>query len=534
MMVVVDIRSLRLSDIFNLKNENEVPKKHKGLSVFMVIMFIMGEQAGAGMMAISRAFVDTEWYGVAILLYYSVVAGLMGILLGKSWMIVEERWPQYKSQKCGNPYPTMGEKAVAPWMRIPVSICSYFSLLGGDVVYILVISKFLQQMFPQLGMSFCVWIVLLSLILLPFTFLGSPHDFCQVLNMKCWRRFIAVLAISTTAVCCVLALLQMYYEFTAVTHVPAPAAVMTTDHFFLALSTFSFAYAGTPAFPSFQNDMKNRNKFSLAVIIAYIGLILMYVSMGLAGKYVYGDRVSGNVLESLSASPLRTAAQVLIIIHFAAAFQIMVNSPAQEIEEYLKLPKKLGWHRIVTRTILVAFLVLICETIPEFSKILHLVGAFAGTSANFIFPPLFYLLLCRPKGDWPGIHRGLAWNVSPFLSPCSVDLRKTGLEWRYAWNVRPFVLPCSVDLREICLECESLSVTMFCRPKGDNAWNSMWSDMSVFLAVSDRGPQRSSTSFHLTVLNPSILYSDNSHETSTTLSEILKNTTIYRQHFTTK
>ncbi|UYV79041.1 hypothetical protein LAZ67_17000838 [Cordylochernes scorpioides] len=317
------------SDMRNRRHENEVPKKHKGLSVFMVIMFIMGEQAGAGMMAISRAFVDTEWYGVAILLYYSVVAGLMGILLGKSWMIVEERWPQYKSQKCGNPYPTMGEKAVAPWMRIPVSICSYFSLLGGDVVYILVISKFLQQMFPQLGMSFCVWIVLLSLILLPFTFLGSPHDF--------W--FIAVLAISTTAVCCVLALLQMYYEFTAVTHVPAPAAVMTTDHFFLALSTFSFAYAGTPAFPSFQNDMKNRNKFSLAVIIAYIGLILMYVSMGLAGKYVYGDRVSGNVLESLSASPLRTAAQVLIIIHFAAAFQIMVNSPAQEIEEYLKLPK---------------------------------------------------------------------------------------------------------------------------------------------------------------------------------------------------
>ncbi|UYV79039.1 hypothetical protein LAZ67_17000835 [Cordylochernes scorpioides] len=379
------------------ESEHEVPKKKKGLSVFMTIMFIMGDQAGAGMMAISRAFVDTEWYGVAMLLYYSVVAGLMGVLLGKSWMIVEERWPHYRIQKCGNPYPTIGEKAVGPWIKIPVSICSYFSLLGSDIVYILVISKFLQQMFPQLNISFCVWILILSMILLPILYLGTPHDF--------WP--IAVLAIITTATCCVLALVQMYKEYTDVTHITGAKVEITADRFFLAMSTFGFAYGGTPAFPSFQNDMKNRKKFSLAVTIAYIGLVIMYVSMGLAGKYVYGDRVADNVLESLSAGPLRTAAQVLIIIHFAAAFQLMANSPCQEVEEYLKAPKKFGWKRVAIRTSVMAFMVFVSESIPEFGKVLNLVGAFAGTSVIFIFPPIFYYLLCRPRGEWAG--RRISW-----------------------------------------------------------------------------------------------------------------------------
>jgi len=48
--------------------------------------------------------------------------------------------------------------------------------------------------------------------------------------------------------------------------------VPTFNSFFLGFGTIVFAFGGAAAFPTFQNDMKDKTKFSYAVIIGFIGI----------------------------------------------------------------------------------------------------------------------------------------------------------------------------------------------------------------------------------------------------------------------
>jgi vesicular inhibitory amino acid transporter len=45
-----------------------------------------------------------------------VTAAYVGTKLGTCWVILEERWPEFREQ-VRDPYPSIAEKAVGPWGR---------------------------------------------------------------------------------------------------------------------------------------------------------------------------------------------------------------------------------------------------------------------------------------------------------------------------------------------------------------------------------------------------------------------------------
>ena len=52
-----------------------------------------------------------------------------------------------------------------------------------------------------------------------------------------------------------------------------------------------------------------------------------------------------------------------------------------------------GYKRVLLRTGTMSGLLLIALSIPNFGAILNLIGATTITLLNFVFPPIFYLLL---------------------------------------------------------------------------------------------------------------------------------------------
>lgn len=62
--------------------------------------------------------------------------------------------------------------------------------------------------------------------------------------------------------------------------------------------------------------------------------------------------------------------------------------------------------RCVLRTFMIILMIFIGETIPEFGKILSLVGGSTVTLLTFVFPCFFYLKLCsqndstQPSIEW--------------------------------------------------------------------------------------------------------------------------------------
>ncbi len=80
------------------------------------VLFVAGENAGAGILAIPHTINNAGWFGVPLMIMICFDAAVAACLLGKCWIILEERWPEYRV-RCRNPYPEIGKMAYGPRMK---------------------------------------------------------------------------------------------------------------------------------------------------------------------------------------------------------------------------------------------------------------------------------------------------------------------------------------------------------------------------------------------------------------------------------
>lgn len=367
-------------------------QQKKGLNVMSAAVFIVGEMAGSGVLALPRAIVNSGWIGLVLVVVFCFNAGYGGMRLGSCWEILEERFPEHRT-KTRNPYATIAYRAVGKWGSIIVSGCIQFTLFGAGIVYLLLASQITQELLsdvlPQI--KFCLWYVLIALILTPAMWLGSPKDFWAV----------GVGATLTTSCACVLIFTQICMDgLTAVE--PVRHITHNFHDFFLSFGTLLFAFGGASTFPTIQNDMEKKEKFSSSVGIGFAIILILYLPVTAGGYFIYGEDVEPNVAMSLTRTSLVTLANVLMAIHLVLAFLIVINPVCQELEEIFRVPHEYHWKRSVLRTCMMAVMLFVGETIPRFGKILSLVGGSTVTLLTFVFPPYFYMKLCSQKDlAWP-------------------------------------------------------------------------------------------------------------------------------------
>jgi len=79
-------------------------------------IFLAGEMAGTGVLALPAAMKGTGYWGLLFIVAFTVNACFSGTRLGTCWVILEERHPEFRGI-IRDPYPTIGEKAVGKWGR---------------------------------------------------------------------------------------------------------------------------------------------------------------------------------------------------------------------------------------------------------------------------------------------------------------------------------------------------------------------------------------------------------------------------------
>ena len=105
------------------------PELQRGLTVFTAAVFIIGEMAGSGVLALPAAIVGAGWTGFGLLILCCFASGYCGTVLGRSWAILRERHDEYKGH-VRYPYPAIGEKAYGRWASLAVTICINITLIG--------------------------------------------------------------------------------------------------------------------------------------------------------------------------------------------------------------------------------------------------------------------------------------------------------------------------------------------------------------------------------------------------------------------
>ncbi|PAV65517.1 hypothetical protein WR25_04139 [Diploscapter pachys] len=361
----------------------------KGLNWFVTGLFVVGDLAGGGLVALPTAMIQSQfWPGLIMTIIMIIAATFTSHVLGKSWNILVNTWPEYR-EHCRRPYPEIANRACGPIMRNIVSGCIDLTQFMIGVVYLLLSSKnihdFIKAFFGG-NLSFCIVILILAAVLLPVLFLKSPADFW-------WAVVIAMMTTSCAVILIIIGASIDWGVCEPVKHMPS----FRIQNYFLSLGTILFSVGGHSAFPTIQSDMKDPSQFTKSSALAFAIMACMYIPVCIIGYIVYGDSLMDSVIPSIQTVGIQQAINVLITVHCILTLTIVCNPLSQEIEEFVGAPQHFSWQRVAVRTSLVIAIAFAAESVPNFGPLLDLVGGSTLTLTSVIFPCLFYLFLTAYK-----------------------------------------------------------------------------------------------------------------------------------------
>ncbi|XP_029826610.2 amino acid transporter AVT1J-like [Ixodes scapularis] len=368
----------------------------KGLSQWLAVIFVIGAVAGIGTLALPYAMNETGWSGTAIIVVCALASGYGGSRLGLCWIILEERWLEYREAN-RNPYPCIAFRAYGKPMKIAMSLIQLLSLFGYGTVFLLLAGELISDLTRQLShdtldWSICYWLIPIAVVLGGLMWLGTPKDF----GFAAFGALGTILLASfmVVGVCC--------SRILGGTAAGPRRSELSVGGFFRGFGTIMFSYSGASMFPTVQNDMKDTSRFSGAVVYATIALVLLYLLLSLMGFLTFGSDVQANILLSIGDGVTSIVVQCLFIVHLICGFLILINPMCQELEEHIGVPPEFTWKRAASRSFLMLAVLVVAESVPQFGKVLPLVGSVVAGLTTFILPCVFYYKLCSDtKREWP-------------------------------------------------------------------------------------------------------------------------------------
>ncbi|MFH4976289.1 hypothetical protein AB6A40_002998 [Gnathostoma spinigerum] len=361
----------------------------RGLGWVLTAFFIVADMVGGGVVAIPVAFLDTGLVaGVILMVSICLVFAYTAELLGENWVIMQERWPQYRSY-CRKPYPEMALRSMGPMMKKFTAIAVYATLFGTAIVFILLSSNTISHVLASvLGVriGFCYMISVMCFAILPLTYLKSPADFWLVVLVACSCTIFAVGLITVGVISDMSACLPEV-------HYPPFSGVGAL----VSMGMILFAFSGHHVFPTIQHDMRRPKDFSKSVLLGFLVVATLYMPLSVFGYIVYGESMHNSIINSVQTPWIRHAANLTIAIHCILALIIIANPIMQQAEETLNAPHTFGVTRVIIRTCVLGCMWLCALTVPDFGPFMDLVGATTTPLISVILPCAFNLYFTSSK-----------------------------------------------------------------------------------------------------------------------------------------
>ncbi|VIO94434.1 Uncharacterized protein BM_BM3489 [Brugia malayi] len=357
--------------------------QEKGINWFMASMFILGDLVGGGVVAMPVAFAQTGFLlGVLFMIIICAIFVTTGWLLADTWEIMRKRWPEYRKH-CRKPFSEMALRSMSKKSEIVTKATVYSTLFGATVVYILLSSKIIQKFMTNFDLSFnfCLLLIIVSISILPITFLKSPADFW-------WAILIAVLC---TIITITMIFVGISLDFHDCYH-EAHYSGISIDAI-LGLGIFLFAFNGHQVFPTVQNDMRNPADFKKSVLVGFVFVALLYMPLSAYAFLIYGDSMANSVIDSVQTTWIRYVADLSIAIHCILAIIITVNPINLQLEDTFDVPQKFCFKRVLVRTSLLLTALFVGMSLPNFGSVMNLFGSTAVPCTCVVLPTLFNIYI---------------------------------------------------------------------------------------------------------------------------------------------
>lgn len=144
-----------------------------------------------------------------------------------------------------------------------VTIMLQVTLIGTSAVLLLVCAQLSSDLIDRNhSLSYGLWILIIAFGICPFMWLGTPVEF--------WPA--AAIALGTSTIAVLLLLFEIGRDLASTSYDQLPiASEVNLSTISLAFGSFMFASGGTGPFPTYQNDMRDKSKWTRAVVIGFTG-----------------------------------------------------------------------------------------------------------------------------------------------------------------------------------------------------------------------------------------------------------------------
>lgn len=304
--------------------------------------------------------------------------------------------------------------------RIVTSILFVLELIGACVALVVLFADSLDALIP--GYNSTEWKVICGIVLIPLNFMPL-----RLLSFTSILGIISCLGIVTAV------LVDGLMKPTAPGSLrdPAPTYLFPTNWYSLpiAFGLLMSPWGGHGVFPNIYRDMRHPYKYRKAVNITYSFTFLLDTLMAVLGYLIFGEGVMNEVTKNVVTTegyPQWISILVIVFIAIIPLTKVPLNARpiVSTIEISLGLDARamadieaLNGISGLTRGILKAAIRILCTVVfvglaiavPDFDRIMSLIGAVACFTICIVLPCAFHLKLFGK--DMPMWQKVLDWAL---------------------------------------------------------------------------------------------------------------------------
>lgn len=384
-------------------------------SVWHTIVNIVCTTVGVGMVGLPIAFAQAGWLvSICGMIGGYIVSLYCGVILWRALNVYDRPIPTFMD---------LGHEVAGLPGKIVTAFSVYGTCIGASILFIILAADQFVVIFGDNVMDSKLWALIFVCITIPFAaFKTLGHV-----------AFVAVFGALASAVVYVVVVVQTIMEAkdgTGLAGLETTTEIINTDNpmnIITAINTFIFSFGASVIFAESNIEMKNRNKFPLAVGLAYGVALSLYMSLSAICYAVYGRSLltapGGSIIGALPNNWATKMMAAMFLVHLLSAFLVLLNPVFRAIENATGSDNRkpmMVW-RMVQRCLMIGICYFVAIAIPFFGQIMSLMGATTITLSSFVCPCWFYLAVYWKRGSTPHDDSAVDVNASHVTSSINMS-----------------------------------------------------------------------------------------------------------------
>ncbi|KAJ3325087.1 hypothetical protein HDV06_004843 [Boothiomyces sp. JEL0866] len=391
-------------------------------SLFNSVNILMG----TGLLSLPFAFSITGYrLGLFLLVLYGIITHHTGKHLGKCLNKCKA------NDEAGFTYSDIGQAAFGTAGRTFISIIFFLELGTAAVALVILTADSVAALFPQFDLFYVK--VIVTCLVIPAT----------------WPRSLSIISyISLIGIIAMVNLIGIL-SFDGLTKPDTPGSIIKIADisanpplyspiplsFGLLMAGFcghsgNFSLTNS-VFPQIYHDMKQPEKYHKLLNLSYLIVVLVYGFVGIVGYLMFGSNTKDEITKNIPLVPEYNKVLTNLMIGLVATnaftkYPISISPVNSQLEQVMSYFFKIqpNLRRVVTIILSGGIILFISVSVPEFHKVMALLGSVFAFTVSVIFPSCCYMSLFGPK-----LTR-FEWAVEIFITVAGIIMGGLGTKGR--------------------------------------------------------------------------------------------------------